>query len=359
MTRCPFLPSDPIAAVTHPDPLTVYRQLAGTGPLGAFPPFAAVTLSPALAAAALTHPLLGVRPPDAPVPPALQDSAAGTVFAALVRMRDGAAHAPLKAALSAALESIPAESVAATARRLAGQLARDLPLLPAALTRFCYALPVCVIADFIGLPPVCRTALVDEVLALVRCIAPGGTPEQLAAGSRAAEALLARMAHCTPGPLWQALATACEREGITDRAQVPLNLVGLLFQACEGTAGLIGQSMQGEGTPAARLAQVLRDTPPIQNTRRVAQADTVLGGALLSKGDQVLVVLGAPDAAGTLAFGAGAHACPGRHWAMAIAEAAVAHLLACPAQRLHTAACHWRVSANARVPEFIALGDAP
>jgi cytochrome P450 len=357
MTRCPFSLSDPVAAVTHPDPRAVYRHLAAAGSPGAFPPFAAVTLSPALAVEALTHPLLGVRPPGEPVPAVLQETAAGTVFAALVRMRDGTAHTRLKAALSAALESIPAEAVAATAQRLAGQLAADLPLPPAALTRFCYALPICVIADYIGLPPESWPPLVDEVLALVRCIAPGGTPEQLAAGSLAAETLLARVERSTPGPLWQALATACEREGITDRSLVPLNLIGLLFQACEGTAGLIGQSLWAAGTPAARVAQVLQETPPIQNTRRVAQAATQLGGCPLAKGDQVLVVLGVPDAAGALAFGAGAHACPGSRWAIAIAEAAVAHLLACPAQRLHRAAYRWRISANARVPEFTNPGD--
>lgn len=359
MLRSPFSSPDPVVAVTLPDPRLVYRQLAVAGSLIALPPYAAVTLSPALAAAALNHPLLGVRPPEAPVPPALQGTAAGTVFAALVRMRDGVAHCPLKSALRTALESLPPSQVAATAARLANQLAADRPLQPAALTRFCYALPVCVIADFIGLPPEHRPVLVDEVLALVRCIAPGGTPGQLTAGSRAAETLLARVERATPGPLWRALDAACEQEGLTDKSLVPLNLIGLLFQACEGTAGLIGQSLLAEGAPAARVAQVLRETPPIQNTRRVAQADTDLGGCPLAKGGQVLVVLGAPDAAGALAFGAGPHACPGRQWAVAIAEAAVAHLLACPAQQSHTTAYRWRVSANARVPEFISPGDEP
>src|SRR5690349_4221852 len=97
-------PRDPIAAVTHPDPYPYYRDLVTRSPiyrddaLGLW-----VVSSAAAVTAAVTSELCRVRPPAEPVPAALVGSAAGDVFAGLVRMNDGTTHGTLKPRVSASL----------------------------------------------------------------------------------------------------------------------------------------------------------------------------------------------------------------------------------------------------------------
>lgn len=93
-------PVDALAAVGHPDPYPWYRQLREERPLF----FDAglqlwIASSHAVIEAALQQPALRVRPPDEPVPLALQGTAAGEVFARLVRMSDGDFHAAHKPAV--------------------------------------------------------------------------------------------------------------------------------------------------------------------------------------------------------------------------------------------------------------------
>ena len=87
----PPAPSDPIAAVTHPDPYPWYRQLARTRP---FHYDATLKLWVAASASAvaevLDHPDARVRPLSQPVPPALAGGPAGDLFGRLVQI--GRAH---------------------------------------------------------------------------------------------------------------------------------------------------------------------------------------------------------------------------------------------------------------------------
>ena len=76
--------------------------------------------------------------------------------------------------------------------------------------------------------------------------------------------------------------------------------IGLLVQACEATAGLIGGALAMGSVDAA-----LRRDPPVRRTRRM------LGGR------EIHLDLAA------LPFGAGRHACPGREQAIAIATGVV------------------------------------
>src|ERR1700687_4786116 len=95
------VPRDPVAAVTHPDPYPYYADLVARRPLfrddglGLW-----IASSGAAVAAALTSERCRVRPLGEPVPVALIGSPAGDVFSRLVRMRDGAAHGPMKQAVS-------------------------------------------------------------------------------------------------------------------------------------------------------------------------------------------------------------------------------------------------------------------
>ncbi|WP_233578292.1 cytochrome P450 [Micromonospora sp. BL4] len=134
--------------------------------------------------------------------------------------------------------------------------------------------------------------------------------------------------------------------------EVRANLIGLLVQACDATAGLIGAAahhllatpdrrasgvppLAGVGT-ADLLAEVLRLDPPVRATRRVTVAVARLGGRDLPPGSPVLLRFDAanrdPEAfaepaafrpgrpgAGLLTFGAGERGCPGDRHALALA----------------------------------------
>ncbi|EFE93731.1 hypothetical protein [Serratia odorifera] len=309
--------------------------------------------------AALSHAELTVRPWQQPVPLPLIDTPAQSIFAAMVRMRDGEVHRGLKMAVSQVLADISAQQIEQLTRHVAQQLAPQMPDAEA-LTRFNYALPVCVLGLALGIEPPHWVALVDEVLDFVRCIAPGGTPAQMASGAVAAGRLYQRVSQ-GQGPLCVALLNRCRQYG-SDRHSALANAVGLLFQACEGTAGLMGLALLAGAATVVNaetaIEQVLRDTPPIQNTRRFAGRDGAwLAGQWLAAGQSVRVPLYTPQA--SFAFGHGAHRCPGEGWATIIALNGLHHLAALEIDRRLLLHVRWRESQNARVAEFYTLEEQP
>lgn len=296
---------------------------------------------------ALSHADLGVRPRHEPVPALLLATPAQPLFAALVRMRDDAGHPALKVAISTALASFSDNEIGQTATCVAQQLAPRM-LTAEQLTHFNYALPVCVLAEMLGVADRERAALVDNVLDFVRCIAPGGSEQQMASGAIAAGKLHEWM-QTADGPLFIRL---CQQIG--DRSVAIANAIGLFFQACEGTAGLLGQTlllMQKRDVAAENgLSTVLQETPPIHATRRFALRDTELDGRPLAAGQAVLIALKTEGE--SFAFGYGSHRCPGAGWAQAIALSGIRHLLTFNIKPELLAHFRWRVSQNARVPEF-------
>jgi len=294
---------------------------------------------------ALTHPHLGVRPNDEPIPAALIGTPAQSIFSSLVRMNDGAGQRELKGAIEAALAAIIDDEIRQTTVCVAQRLAASLTTAEQ-LTRFNFALPICVLADLLGVAH--QDRLVDEVLDFVRCIAPGGSAEQMAAGVVAAGKLQIRM-QLADGPLFEQL---CQHIG--DRSLAIANAIGLWFQACEGTAGLIGQTLllanQRHQSAEALILAVLQQTPPIHTTRRFARQATLLDGQPLAAGQSVLVQLKTPQE--SFAFGHGAHRCPGERWARLIALAGIGHLTTLNVKPELFSQFRWRVSQNARVPEF-------
>lgn len=87
--------------------------------------------------------------------------------------------------------------------------------------------------------------------------------------------------------------------------------IGILVQAYAATTTLI------ERTRGRSVAEVLAEDPPVQATRRVALRPTTIDGVAVVAGEIVRVAL-----AGDLAFGAGAHHCPGRSHALALVQQA-------------------------------------
>lgn len=378
-------PPNPVAAVTHADPYPYYARLVARSPvyrdeaLGLW-----VASSADAVTAVLTSDLCRVRPPAEPVPRALVGSPAGEIFGQLVRMNDGPAHRDLKPAVSSAVETIGGSRAAEQSRTWAQALCGALEPKD-----FVFHLPVHVVGSLLGVP---RAMLAQTALwtgDFVGCLAPASRPEQVEQGKLAAGRLLdlfrTLLAGANAGPadgLLAALAGHAERVGRDDADRVVANAIGLLFQAYEATAGLIGNTLLALARhPEARaqvadnpdvvrqvVQEVVRYDAPIQNTRRFLARAGIVAGHAMQEGDGVLVVLAAanrdpsananPDRLDpfrkdrrSFTFGAGTHACPGEALATTIAAAGVERLLRAGldvAEAARTAT--YRPSANARVP---------
>jgi len=350
-------PRDPIAAVTHPDPYPYYRTLAATpfhrhGALGLW-----IAASPAQVAEVLEHPDCRVRPLAQPVPPALAGTSAGTLFGRLVRMNEGAAHAPLKGVLQRELARIDAGAAA----RRAQAIAADLPFGKEEVDRWLFTLPALALADAIGLRmDGDAEGIAHSVASFAAAISPLATPAVVEAGALAAQRLMSWAEEA--GTDLHALHEAAAEAGV-EPAALSANLAGLLVQSCEATTALAGSTLlrlaREPSLPIAEaVSRTAREDPPVQNTRRFLGVDATLCGVPVKSGDVVLVVLAAASCAATDAerpwtFGAGRHACPGEVLAAALAGATVDALLSRGADpRALARQYRYRPSVNVRIPQF-------
>ncbi len=383
-------PADALQAVVHPCPWPYYRSLVN-GPELLYDERLRLWVAAGAAAVSrvLEHPAMRVRPLAEPVPGTLAGAAAGEIFARLMRMNEGRPHTAPKAVLQRVLASTDKSHIRARALAVAASVPLDAGRA-ACLNRWAFQVPVSVTADLLGFPAAEQPQVTAWVADFVACLSPLSTPAQLAAASVAAQELLERfrrlVSDCAAGQgsivgLVQAEAAAA---GWDDAGAILANLVGLLSQTYEATAGLVGNSivalathagLQREvaGSPelvAHMVEEVGRHDPPTHNTRRFAAQDLTLCGQELSAGDAVLLVLAAanrdpqlnpdPDEfrlhrtqRRTLGFGHGRHACPGQHLAQAIAASAIEVLLAArPALEAGKIAWTYRPSANGHLPVF-------
>ncbi|OUM02080.1 cytochrome P450 [Variovorax sp. JS1663] len=376
-------PADAIAAVTHPDPYPWYARLREGPALVRDEGLRLWVASRAeVMREVLAHPAMRVRPAAEPVPRAIAGTPAGELFGRLVRMNDGAPHAAHKPVLQRALAGLDLGIARAGMRRIA-------PQLPAATAaEACFTWPVAGVAHLLGFDDEALPPLAAWTRDFVACLSPLSSEAQLQAASEAAAALMARFeALVAARPAREdSLLAAVRGQAPDDGSRALLaNLVGLLSQTCEATAGLMGNSLvvlarepglhaQITAQPLlleALVAETARHDPSVQNTRRFAAEPLTVAGTALAAGDAVLLVLGAahrdpalnpaPDRFDLqraerrmLGFGHGLHACPGQALACTLAAAGVEALLAGGLDPAGLAERGWdyRPSANARIPVF-------
>ncbi len=315
----------------------------------------------ALVEEVLSHPALRVRPLAEPVPTAIAGGSAGEVFGALVRMNDGARHAAPKLALQRALAGFalapaqppgPGSSLAqARARAVAARLLDEARGIGA----WAFEAPVSTVASLLGFADAQLPAVARWMGEFVACLSPLSSAAQLGQAHAASLRLLAAMRELVqaapPGSLAAAVAQEAAAAGWHDDYAILANLVGLLSQTYEATAGLLGNCLVAmqrgadAGDAAALVAQVMRDDPPILNTRRFAAERCAVGGVTVEPGQAILVMLGAAQRG----FGHGRHACPGQQLAQQIVAGCIESLDGRPLPRLTWT---YRASVNARLPEF-------
>ena len=393
--EAPMQPINAVAAASHPDPYPYYRRLL-TGPQLVFDPGLQMWIAcrQAVIQEILQNPHCQVRPTGEPVPKAIAGSSAGAVFASLMRMNEGTRHAIPRQAIGQALAALDLASVTSTSRHFASTLGAGYGFHDAAaITGWVFDLPTYVVADLLGLDNAELPLMAQSMAHFVRCLSPLSTTEQLADASTAAQALqerFARLIHpnlTRPAGLLANVRRHASVAGWVDEEAIAANLIGLLSQTHEATAGLIGngivallsqprlqERLRGDHRLAAAFVhEVARFDPPIQNTRRFVAQETRVAGVALQPGDAILLLLAAagrdeqahlqPDVfllereERTLSgFGHGCHACPGRELAILIATSAIEHLLSLPAA-LDPATLGWtyRTSLNGRLPEFFTL----
>lgn len=378
-------PADPLAAVAHADPYPFYAELRAGPPLIWNEKLRVWVASRAevIESLLLAHGALHVRPAAEPVPRGILGSPAGEVFGHLVRMNDGAAHRAHRPALQRALSGLDLDAVHAATLRVAS----DVP--PQPLSDALFSMPVRAVAHLLGFADEALPQVDRWMRDFVACLSPLSTAEQLQKASVAAAELMARIESIAANapPRNGTLLAAVLEQGA---ARAPLarsllaNLVGLLSQTCDATAGLLGNSLiavmrepslrqpvRTRDSLQAIVEETARHDPSVHNTRRFVAEPVTIAGTPLAKGDAVLLVLAAanrdpafnpdPDSfclvrarRRMLGFGHGMHACPGQALACTLAAAGLEAVLdrAPDLDAMRERGWYYRPSANARIPVF-------
>ncbi|UQV45636.1 cytochrome P450 [Janthinobacterium lividum] len=360
-------PADPFFAVTHAAPYDYYRRLADGPPLR-FDAALDCWLATGAAGvrAVLEHPACRVRPAGLAVPHNLAGTPCGAIFAELVRMNEGERHAVPKQVLAHALGQVDLARLQGRAMHLAGDC---LPDSAAQLNDAMFELPLFAMADLLGFAPAQWPALAAWTRAFVACLSPLSNAVQLAGAQVAADALLQsfsrllREGDARSGSLLAKVVAEADALGWRASGGVLANLVGLLSQTCDATAGLLGNAVVALRTQAdllpqlraapqlwpAMLREVSRHDPAIHNTRRYTEEDVEFNGVRVPAGQMIVVVLASVGHAES-GFGHGRHVCPGQAIAHAIATAC----LQAWADGLEDMPLAWSYlpSLNARIPVF-------
>lgn len=376
----------PFEAATHVDPYVYYSRLRRKGELlfdanlGLW-----IASGACVVEAILEHPDCWVRPAHEPIPAAIAQGVAGNIFGHLMRMNEGAQHQCPRRVIEPTLASMGKENIAGIVARVVEALGDpgDNP------NEWMFTLPVSVIATLMGF----TSSQLKEVAQLTRdfvaCLSPLSVEAQLSKANGGA-ARLSQMFQALLGNddkgrgVLRHLYSEYEASAWKDDDVLIANLIGLLSQTCEATAGLIGntlialqrspdlfEGMQATPTLVAEwVAEVARYDSPVQNTRRFVAKRCMIGDSVLEAGDTILLLLASanrdpcanpdPDSfllkrtqRRTFSFGSGRHQCPGQQLALAIAsEVVLAFLHRQPASSARAYRWNYLPSLNGRIPQF-------
>lgn len=367
---------DPITAATHPDPYPYYASLRAQGGLTFDPRLKLWIASSAEAVCAvLRHADCHVRPAHEPVPKAIANGPAGRVFGRLMRMNEGERQHCPRSAIAPGLQDIGPQQVETLVR--AGVITDG----GADLHPRQFIGPASVVAALLGFSPA-QSRLVSELTEdFVACLSPLSQAAQLDAAHRATKRLETLLRERIEAPDSPLLTRICQGMA-TDPDSLVANLIGLLSQTYEATAGLIGNACLALiRDPTLRrailadprqisplLAEVQRFDPGVQNTRRFVAAPCEILGTTLNSGDVILVLLASANRDPLLnpqpddflldrpnrrsfSFGTGRHECPGQTLALGIAQATLALILE-REPRWDSLTWSYRPSVNGRIPTF-------
>lgn len=383
-------PIDPIQAGMHPDPYPYYARLR-EGPGLAFDSRIGLWIASTAASVTtvLDHPDCRVRPAREPVPRAIAGAPAGEVFARLMRMNEGERHRCPKLTMHEALSRITPDEVTRQTHAQIDRLEHDLRTADG-LSRWLFELPVSVVATLLGFPAYRLPEFAAWTGDFIACLSPLSDARQIDSSHDAARRLMRECQNLfcgDPGsetPVIQRVRQGAAERGWIDQDAILANLVGLLSQTYEATAGLIGNTLialhhrpelrdelcDRPALMEAMIAEVGRFDPPVQNTRRFVTRPLRFGDAELKTGDAILVLLASanrdplanddPDEfiiarqdRRSFGFGHGRHVCPGHALAITIATTAVKSLLqTLPEMSAKRWAWQYRPSVNGRIPEF-------
>jgi cytochrome P450 len=267
------------------------------------------------------------------VPPSVADPRSEALLAKTARFSEGREHRERRAAAQALMPD-PARA-RETARLLTGHAIADagpfLDAMPVARQ-----VPVAALACCLGIPGDASDRVASLVGQLCDASAPRLLPHLPGDGlGEAADELAA------------ASAAACGSLAAGEAA------VGLMFQARDATAGLVGSALLRAGDPdlpERAVEEALRRDCPVQATTR-ARAGTAdppaLAWIVLATGDATL------DIAPT--FGRGRHACPGHAVAAALAAGVVAAFGEAGWQAVQGQSIGYEPRPNLRIPHQVLL----
>ena len=350
-----------------------------------------IASSAAVVQTILSSTTCAVRPPDDKVPMSIRARNAGDVFGHMVRMSEGSTHQIAKQVLQTSLRSIDfglqQVQLMTQLRRLAG----ESPLQSSThMNSWQMALPLSLVAHLCGFSDDALPQVVNWARDFVACLSPLSTAEQIQTAHQAARNLqvsfveLLRTAPSRPQGFLARLQEEASSLGWHNSDAIVGNLIGLLSQTYEATAGLIGNSLitlhthpdlrrQLSATPELVtdfITEVARYDPPVQNTRRFVTQNIRIDGQYLQAGDVILLLLAAanrdplaitnPDQfllqrkeRLSFTFSHARHKCPGQALAISIAATAVAYVLAkSTTQQWQALRWQYRPSLNGRTPVF-------
>lgn len=271
------------------------------------------------------------------------------------RFSNGSAHARRRAIAERAIAAFGPLDLAAAARERAtlilDAMAGGTVDVMSALAR---QVPLAALVSAFGVDPDDEAEVVAAVIAVAAAYPPGASKEQEHAADAAVECLVGHF---------------------SGQNETVANRIAVLVQACDATAGLIGNTLNAAlrlqraaiaGVRVEALVdETLRYDPPVWNTRRESDEALLVGGAALEERAPVVLHLAAANRdpevfsephlfiptrapSSHLTFGHGHRACPGSRDGHALTTGVVdAVLTRCELARGEVA---YMPSPNLRVP---------